>query len=57
MREDLDLFDSIVFTIFAIVVAVGVVMISCDVNTIKQSIIANEDCIVHNNEKYCKEAN
>lgn len=57
MREDLDWFGFVVFLISSVVISVSVFITALEVSEIRESIETNNDCIVHNNEKYCKEAN
>lgn len=57
MREDLDWFGFVVFLISSAVISVCTFITVIEVSEIRKSIETNNDCIVHNNEKYCKEAN
>lgn len=57
MREDLDWFGFVVFLISSVVISVCTFIIVIEVSDIRNIIETNNDCIVHNNEKYCKEAN
>lgn len=57
MREDLDWFGFVVFLISSVVISVGVFITAIEVSEIRKNIETNQECIVHNNEKYCKEAN
>lgn len=57
MREDLDWFGFVVFLISSVVISVSVFITTIEVSEIRKNIETNQECIVHNNEKYCKEAN
>ena len=57
MREDFGFLEYFLFMVFGTVIPVCIFIIAIEVSDIRESIETNNDCIVHNNEKYCKEVN